>query len=49
MTPQNRTLEGKNCTLRGEGGSKMTKKIGHHLGMFPYDYETGLGFMAVDL
>ena len=29
MTPQNRTLEGKNRTLGGKegGGSKMTKKI----------------------
>ena len=27
----------------------MTKKIGHYLWMFPYDYDTGLGFMAVDL
>ena len=25
MTPQNRTLEGKNRTLRGDGGSKIVK------------------------
>ena len=35
MTPKNRTLGGKNRTLRGEGGSKKTPKIGHHLWMFP--------------
>ena len=49
MTPKNCRLEGKNWTSGGKGGSKMTKKIGHFLWMFPYDYETGLGFMAVDL
>ena len=36
MTPKNRTLEVKNQTLEGgEEGSKMTKKFGHHLWMFP--------------
>ena len=37
MTPKHRTLDGKNWTLGGEGGggSKMTKKIGNHLWMFP--------------
>jgi hypothetical protein len=43
MTPKNRTLEGKNWTLGGEGWSKMAKKIGHHLWMFPY-YEKSLIF-----
>ena len=32
MTPKNRTLEGKNRTLGGDGGSKI---VGHHLWMFP--------------
>ena len=31
MTPKNRTLEGKNWTLGGVGGSKL---VGHHLWMF---------------
>ena len=35
MTPKNRTLEGKNRRLGERGGKKMTKKIGHHLWMFP--------------
>ena len=43
MTPKNKTiLEGNNQTL-GEGGgvfSKMTKKIGHHLWMFPWPKST---------
>ena len=35
MTPKNRTLEGKNRTLGGEGGRKTAKIVGHHLCMFP--------------
>ena len=32
MTPKNRIIEGKNRIKGGRGGgSKMTKKIGHHL------------------
>ena len=33
MTPKNQTLEGKNWTLGGYGGSKI---VGHHLWMIPY-------------
>ena len=33
MTPQNRTLEGKNRTLGGDGGLKLTKK---HRTLFMY-------------
>ena len=35
MTPKNRTLEGKNRTLGGEGGQKLSKIVGHHLCTFP--------------
>ena len=35
MTPKNRTLEGKNRTLGGEGGQKSSKIVGHHLCTFP--------------
>ena len=34
MTPKNHTLEG-GGPGEGEGGSKMTKKFGHDLWMFP--------------
>ena len=30
MTPQNRTLEGKNRTLGGGGGENLSKIVGHH-------------------
>ena len=33
MTPKNRTLEGKNQTLGGDGGG--SKIVGHHLWMIP--------------
>ena len=33
MTPKNRTLEGENRTLGGDGWSKI---VGHHLWMIPY-------------
>ena len=37
MTQKNRTLEGKNRTLGGEGGGQKSSKIvGHHLCTFPY-------------
>ena len=37
MTPKNRTLEGKNRTLGGEGGGQKSSKIvGHHLCTFPF-------------
>ena len=36
MTQKNRTLEGKNRTLGGEGGQKSPKIVGHHLCTFPY-------------
>ena len=36
MTQKNRTLEGKNRTLGGEGGQKSSKIVGHHLCTFPY-------------
>ena len=38
MTQKNRTLEGKNQTLGGEGrgGQKPSKIVGHHLCTFPY-------------
>ena len=35
MTQKNRTLEGKNRTLGGEGGQKSSKIVGHHLCTFP--------------
>ena len=36
MTPKNRTLEGENRTLGGDGGPKIVKIVGHHLWMIPY-------------
>ena len=39
MTQKNRTLEGKNRTLGGEGGQKSSKIVGHHLCTFPYSSE----------
>ena len=36
MTPKNRTLEGKNRTLGGMGGQKLSKIVGHHLWMIPH-------------
>ena len=36
MTPKNRTLEGKNRTLGGRGGQKLSKIVGHHLCTFPF-------------
>ena len=37
MTQKNRTLEGKNQTLkRGWGVKRLSKIVGHHLWMFPY-------------
>ena len=35
MTQKNRTLEGKNRTLGGEGSQKLSKIVGHHLCTFP--------------
>ena len=32
MTPKNRTLEGKNRTIGGDGGPNI---VGHHLWMIP--------------
>ena len=41
MTLKNRTLEGKNQMLGGDGGQKSSKIVGHHLWMIPYGFVSG--------
>ena len=36
--PKNQTLDGKNWTLGGMGGQKLSKIVGHHLWIIPYVY-----------